>query len=199
MVRPARGTDHRFVRIGPPRGMRQKAIRLTESLHLKQHGMRRRNIIAAVALLALTAIYGVLTTQLPSRSLPDTPGPPFFPWINTVILFALSLGLLVQGLMGKTAETASAPSADDAADQRRRALWAFGIFIVYLLVLPGLGFLLATVPFFAALMVLFGERRWLWVTIGSVSMTVFLYILFRHGFSIFLPRGILPDLTAGIF
>ena len=48
-------------------------------------------------------------------------------------------------------------------------------------------------------MVLFGERRWLWVVIGSVATTTILYILFRHGFSVFLPRGILPDLIDGIF
>ncbi len=160
--------------------------------------MRRRNIIAALVLLALTVVYGALTTQLPVRSLPDTPGPPFFPWINTVILLALSLGLLAQGLWAKTLESvASDPDRSDASE-RWRAIWALGAFVVYLVVLPGLGFLLATAPFFAVLMVLFGEKRWLWVAIGSIAVTVGLYVLFRHGFSVFLPRGILPDLLAVI-
>ena len=72
-------------------------------------------------------------------------------------------------------------------------------FVAYLAVLPGLGFLVATAPFFAVLMVLFGEKRWTWVGLGSVGVTVFLYVLFRHGFSVFLPRGVLPDLLSGIF
>jgi len=159
--------------------------------------MRRRNIIAAAALLLLSAGYGLLTSQLPERSLPDTPGPPFFPWVNTVILLALSAALLVQGILAKPASDAAPPSLSFA--QRRQTAWVIGAFVVYLVILPGLGFVAATVPFFAALMVLFGERRWLRVTLASVGMTLFLYILFRHGFNVFLPRGILPDPFGGIF
>jgi len=160
--------------------------------------MRRRNIIAAVALIVLSLGYGALTTQLPIRSLPDTPGPPFFPWVNTVVLLALSLGLLVQGLRGTAADDSGPPVTSSNAVQRRLAIWALGAFVAYLVVLPGLGFLLATAPFFAVLMVLFGEKRWLWVVLGSIGMTTFLYVLFRHGFAVFLPRGILPDLIDGI-
>lgn len=159
--------------------------------------MRRRNIIAAVALIVLALVYGVLTSQLPVRSLPDTPGPPFFPWINTVILLALALGLLAQGLLSKT--DSGQPVTTSTAAQRRQMIWALGAFVAYLAILPGLGFLLATAPFFAVLMVLFGEKRPFRVAIGSIGVTVFLYVLFRHGFSVFLPRGILPDLTAVIF
>jgi hypothetical protein len=158
--------------------------------------MRRRNIIAAAALLILTIGYGVLTSQLPWRSLPDTPGPPFFPWVNTAILLALSVGLLLQGVSGKTKEGIEQPSMSTA--QRRQTMWALGAFVVYLVILPGLGFLVATAPFFAALMVLFGEKRRVWVAIGSIGTTAFLYVLFRHGFSVFLPRGVLPDLLSGI-
>ena len=161
--------------------------------------MRRRNIIAAVALIVLALGYGVLTSQLPVRSLPDTPGPPFFPWINTAILLALSLALLVQGLIGTTAEENGQPVSTGDTEQRWRTIWALGAYVAYLVILPGLGFPLATVPFFAALMILFGERRWLWVAVGSIAMTVFLYVLFRHGFNVFLPRGVLPDLTAWLF
>ncbi len=159
--------------------------------------MRRRNIIAAAALLVLTIGYGALTTLLPERSLPDTPGPPFFPWVNTVILFALSVGLLLQGILGKTENGIEQPPMD--LTQRWQTVWALGTFVLYLMILPGLGFLVATTPFFAVLMVLYGERRWLWITLGSIAMTVFLYVLFRHGFNVFLPRGVFPDLFSVVF
>ncbi len=158
--------------------------------------MRRRNIIAAVVLLALGLGYGALTTQVPIRNLPGTPGPSFFPWINTFVLLALSLALLVQALMAKPPKSSAQPADPKITTERWRAIWALGGFVAYLIVLPGLGFVLATIPFFALLMVLFGERRWLWVVIGSIGITVSLYVLFRHGFSIFLPVGVLPDLTA---
>ncbi len=152
--------------------------------------MRRRNIIAALFLLALGAAYGVLTSQLPVRSLPDTPGPPFFPWINTIVILALSAVLLVQGLRG------SDEPAPARAENRQRAIWALGVFIVYLAILPGLGFILATAPFFAALMVLFGETRALRVAAGAIVVTGVLYLLFRHGFGVFLPTGVLKGIVA---
>ena len=61
--------------------------------------MRRRNIIAAAVLIALSIGYGILTAHLPERSLPHTPGPPFFPWIATAVLLALSLCLLAGGMV----------------------------------------------------------------------------------------------------
>ncbi|MBS28141.1 MAG: hypothetical protein CL566_04335 [Alphaproteobacteria bacterium] len=151
--------------------------------------MRRRNIIAALVLLALGAGYGILTSQLPTRSLPDTPGPPFFPWINTIVLLALSATLFVQGFVG-----ANGP-VPTGSEGRLRATWALGVFVVYLVILPGLGFLLATTPFFAALMVLFGERRVLRVAAGAILGTALLYLLFRHGFGVFLPTGLLKGIV----
>jgi hypothetical protein len=156
--------------------------------------MRRRNLIAAAVLIAVSVGYGILTSQLPTRSLPYTPGPPFFPWIATALLLALSLGLLAQGLFG--AVDGAVVAADAAA--RRRAGAALAVLLGYLVVLPGLGFVLATIPFFALQMLLFGERRPLPVAAGAVGVTLGLYILFRHGFGVFLPRGMLPGLLGGI-
>ncbi|MBO21726.1 MAG: hypothetical protein CMM26_05025 [Rhodospirillaceae bacterium] len=151
--------------------------------------MRRRNIIAALVLLAIGAGYGVLTSQLPARSLPDTPGPPFFPWINTIVILALSAALLVQGLA-----TVDGP-APAQTGSRQRAAWALGVFFAYLMVLPGAGFILATIPFFAALMVLFGETRVLRVAASAMLATASLYLLFRHGFGVFLPTGLLKGIV----
>ena len=60
--------------------------------------MGRRNVIAALVLLVLGATYAVLTTQLPDRTIPNTPGPSFFPWVVTGSLLVLAAGLLVQGI-----------------------------------------------------------------------------------------------------
>ncbi len=59
--------------------------------------MHLRNIIAAVVLLAVGVAYTVLTFQLPERSLPNTPGPNFFPLVIVVIFLVLALSLLIQG------------------------------------------------------------------------------------------------------
>lgn len=159
--------------------------------------MRRRNIVAAVVLIICGLIYGYLTSGLPTRSLPNTPDPSFFPWIVTAILLTLSVALLIQGLAVDRDQ--AAPASSDTAEGHRAgrlAIWALGAFIVYLAVLPELGFVLATAPFFAVQMVLFGERRPVLVVIGAVAMTALLYGLFRHGFGVFLPRGLLQGIVA---
>ncbi len=149
--------------------------------------MGRRNVIAAFVLLALGVAYAVLTTQLPDRTIPNTPGPSFFPWVVTGSLLVLAAGLLVQGVR----QWSDGPgTALDNGSARRTAglVW----FALYLAALPGLGFLVAGIPFFAGLMMLYGGARGVWVAVASVAMPVFLFYAFRDGFQILLPLGVLP-------
>ena len=148
--------------------------------------MRQKNIIAAIVLIIFALVYGGFTAYLPVRTLPNTPDPSFFPWINTIAILALSICLLVQGL--KQPVDTLIP---ENGQRRRKAAWAMGVFVFYLAALPSLGFILASMPFFAIMMVLYGEHRPAWVGGGAVGATIILYVLFRHGFGVFLPRGLL--------
>ena len=63
---------------------------------------------------------------------------------------------------------------------------------------PGLGFLLATAPFFAVLMILFGERRPIHVAdvrIAWPSRRRLYTYCSATDLGVFLPRGVLPDLS----
>jgi putative tricarboxylic transport membrane protein len=159
--------------------------------------MRRRNIAAAVGLIVCGLVYGILSWNLPERSLPGTPGPSFFPLVVTAMLLVLSVALLVRALVSERA--APAPDEDAAAlavGERGLAAGALAVLLAYVVLLPTLGFVLATIPFFAVLMALFGERRPIPVVAGAVAMTAILYGLFRHGLGIFLPRGLLAGIVA---
>ena len=153
--------------------------------------MRRKNSIAAIVLIVFAASYGVLTAGLPVRTLPNTPDPSFFPWINMATILILSVWLLVRSLR-RPKETA----LDTDTPERNRIITAMGVFVIYLATMPTLGFILATLPFFAAMMVLFGERRPIYVGTGTIAVTAALYLLFRHGFGVFLPRGLLTGIVA---
>ena len=150
--------------------------------------MRRRNIIAAIILLALGAGYAALTTRLPTRAIENTTEPSFFPWVITTCLLLLAGSLLVRGLW---MPAAGAP-ADDKTDRPRGLyLGGFLAFVVYLALLPYLGFVAANIPFFAVLMMLYGERRPLWIAAASLGISLVLFFLFREAFQIRLPAGIL--------
>ncbi len=150
--------------------------------------MGRRNVTAALVLLVLGAGYAVLTTQLPARTIPNTPDPSFFPWVVTGSLLAHALGLLVQGIR----QWSHGPDATTPADGAARRLAGLVWFAVYLAALPTLGFVVASIPFFAGLMALYGARRDVWLVVASIAMPVFLFYVFRDGFQILLPLGVLP-------
>lgn len=148
--------------------------------------MGRRNIIAAIVLLGIGIWYGVLTAALPERTLPNTPGPSFFPWLITGFLMLLSAALLVQGIGRLKTEETTPPSATGS----RRRVFALLWFAAYLAALPSAGFWPASIPFFAGLMVLYGARSRLVVVAVAVVVPLLLFFLFRYGFQIFLPRGV---------
>ncbi len=149
--------------------------------------MAHKNIAAATGLLAFTGWYGVLTATLPERSImPNTPGPSFFPWLITAALCALSLALLYQGI---TRLKHQSSEGTDWQEARTPAL-ALASIAIYLAALPYLGFIFASMFFFAVLMWLYGSRNPVMIVAGSVLGPVILYFLFRHGFNILLPRGL---------
>jgi putative tricarboxylic transport membrane protein len=158
--------------------------------------MRRRNIVAAVVLIICGIAYGCLAWALPVRSLPNTPGPSFFPLVVTAFLLFLSAALLIQALAADH-EPSSLQGERIASppDWRPPATLLLTI-LAYIVALPFLGFVLATLPFFATLMVLFGQRQPLLIAGGSLAMTVVLYVLFRHGFGVYLPRGLLAGIVS---
>ena len=152
--------------------------------------MKRKNIIAALVLIIISVWYGYLTTNLPVRTLPNTPNPAFFPWINTANMVVLSVSLLIQGLF-------FTEQGDQKIDKSAtRLIFIYlTLFVIYLVILPKLGFVVASIPFFAAMMVLFNERRPIVVVISSVAVSVLLFCIFRYGFGVFLPLGVTEGLV----
>ncbi len=155
--------------------------------------MRRRNVIAAIVLLTLGAGYAVLTAGLPTRGIENTTEPSFFPWVIVTCLMLLSGALLVQGLW---LPAAGKPVAERAQGSGALYLAGFLAFTVYLALLPFLGFVAANIPFFAVLMLLYGERRPVWVIAGSMAISLVLFFLFREVFQIRLPAGVLSGVIA---
>lgn len=146
--------------------------------------MRKTDAGAGLILLAFASGYGYLTAQLPTRSLPNTPGPAFQPWLLTSALVALAVGLLVRALTQKGGGKES-PSFPASA-------WLFPLLGVltlalYIWVVQAVGYLLTTPFFIAALMVLAGSRRWLAVVLTALGATWAVYGVFQKAFQVILP------------
>ena len=146
----------------------------------------RRDALVGVVLLVIGVGYGLLTAALPNRSLPNTPGPAFFPWLITAAIILLSAGLLIQSLREDGHESSHVSSSPDS----RLRLFALIWFVGYLVVLPYAGFLPASIPFFAGMMWFYGERNRLVLALAAIIIPCSLFYIFRYGFQILLPAGL---------
>ena len=147
--------------------------------------MRRKHVTAAVILIGFGGWYGYQTALLPTRTLPHAPSPAFFPGLLTLCLLVLAILLFVQGLRDVNAGVWLAEHPASLAKPAAGLLLLVG----YVAALPQLGFVVASIPFFAVLTRLSGERRWLWIVAPSIVIPLVLFGLFRYVFRILLPQA----------
>ena len=149
-----------------------------------------RNFIASLFLLLFCAGYAYLTANLATRAIENTTQPSFFPWVITACLTILSLSLLIQAVIPKFSQMVPKSSGIPP----KRAILASVLSIIYLALLPFLGFIGANILLFSGLMYLYGERNLIKNIIFSVLVSVVIFYLFREGFQIRLPSGILEGI-----
>lgn len=147
--------------------------------------MASRDIIAAVGLLIFSGLYVWATFHIPDRSIPNTPGPSFFPFVIISIVVALAMALLVKGIATLMVSEQRSTGSSNA----RSPFLMLGAFIVFLVCLPWVGFLIASVVFFAVLMVLYGSRSPIKIVLWSMALPTALYLVFTEIFQVILPTG----------
>ena len=152
--------------------------------------MRNRNLIASLVLLLFCAGYAYLTANLGTRAIEDTTQPSFFPWLITACLTILSFSLLLQACITSSIQTAAKPLNIPS----KRLSSALILSISYLAILPLLGFVGANILLFSGLMYLYGERRLIKILTFSFLISIVIFYLFREGFQIHLPAGILEKI-----
>ena len=153
--------------------------------------MRKRNLLAAIVLIAVGTGYAILAQYLPTRHIENATGPSFFPLVVVSGFLILSAALLVQSILPIVSYTVQSSLIIPAS----RYGAGLAAAVIYLVALPYLGFIAANIPLFAVLMILYGEKRPARVIVGSVVVTLLVFFLFREVFQILLPAGILGDLV----
>src|SRR4051812_28966855 len=129
-----------------------------------------RDGIAGLVLLAISLVLLVKSFQLPS--LPIVPvGPGFYPAIVLSFMAAASALLVIQDLMKHRA-----PAVADTGDAPRRnyrlVVIAFAVVGAYVVLLPLLGYRIATVLFVGALQFALGRPRTVrqWVVLAAIAL-----------------------------
>ncbi|MBI5322512.1 tripartite tricarboxylate transporter TctB family protein [Bradyrhizobium sp.] len=150
-----------------------------------------RDGIAGLVLLAISLVLLVKSFQLPS--LPIVPvGPGFYPAIVLSFMAAASALLVLQDLMKGRPAAAAAATVTPSRNYRLVAI-AFAIVGAYVVLLPLLGFRLATVLFVGALQAALGRpqtaRQWTVLAAIAIGTAMVSYFIFERYLLVLLPRG----------
>ena len=154
-----------------------------------------RDLIMGAVMLALSVFYLIFTQQIKTRPklTPPYAGARVIPNLLGIILAVLSVILIVQGWRKLKAP---AQAEEKGADVLAVAE-TFAVIIGYTVLLQSAGFILSTVVYlFAQMMVLApaDKRNPVLFIIVSVAFTAFVFVAFRIGLQQLLPRGIIESL-----
>jgi len=149
--------------------------------------MGKKEIILSIILIIISTVVFILTFQFPPQTVALRPTA--FPRFVSICLLILSLVLLIQGIIG----VKNAPPKKNVKFKLNKTfiiklmLLTFLAFL-YTRLITIVGYIVATPPFIVGNMLLFNEKRSIWIIVVSITTTVLLYILFRIIFKIPLPR-----------
>lgn len=159
-----------------------------------------RDAIVGIALLALAVLYWFGADAIPRSRLAGGVGADGLPKALAYALGLLSLVLIGRSLAMWRAAQAERPSAKEAAEQRRRHLRALGMFgfgILYILMLPRLGYLLSVILLVGGVAWYNGKAPSPTLAAVAVGTGVLFYVLFVRFLDISQPPGLWPDLLRG--
>jgi len=148
--------------------------------------MKKINIIISTVLIIFSGFYAFLTTNLPTRNLPNTLGITFMPWVLVICLLGLSILLLFNTIFRGTKEEYN---YHISLKEGSGILSLTAIVFLYVKAMNVFGYLLITPIFVAILMLICGSRKWKEIVIISIVGSFGVYFFFQKIFQVLLPDG----------
>jgi hypothetical protein len=159
-----------------------------------------RDLVSGGILLVFSVVYYLMAAAIPPSLLADTVGPGGMPKSYGIALGILSILLIAQALYARRrAAIAGRPMRRDPGKTKEeihsalRAAGMLAIGVVYVIVLPYLGYIVSLALLIGAT-AWYQERarmRWLWVS--AVVGAVLFYVIFVLVLQIAEPAGIWPS------
>ena len=148
-----------------------------------------RDGIAGLAVLAASLVLYALTLDLKDSPLVPV-GPGFYPRIVLALTALLSLGLVVSDVLSRGKKTKEQPKQN--LNYPLVAI-SFGVFALYAVALPWLGFRVATFLFVGGSNALLdppsGAKGWGRALILAAATSAATWLVFERWLSVLLPRG----------
>lgn len=121
-----------------------------------------------------------------------------YPRLLAFLIIGLSIILLCKSFIWQSTDRRKEDDAEAENGDRgsfKKASVVFLVCIVYTALLSSVGFLILTPLLLAFVMILVGERRWLFAALTSILLTFTLYAVTFFVFHIVLPEGVLLSLS----
>ena len=152
-----------------------------------------RDLATGLVCLATSLAFLALTLGLPGPSLLVPIGPGFYPRIVLGITAALSVLLIGQALLARKRAPNASSGAREVRPNYALVLASFAVFGVYVVLLPLLGYRIATFAFVLALQPLLerprGAKGWVIALLLAAVTSFATFYIFQDYLSVLLPRG----------
>ncbi len=157
-------------------------------MYLKKYG----DLATGIVFLVIAVVFYVLAGQLPPSLLGGV-GSDFVPKILAVGTGILSVLQIISGV-----KTMKKDFSGEAADEDRpeyiRVLATVAAFGIYVTVMEKVGFLISSIVYLFAQMVILApreKRNFLLLAVIAVVFNIVVYFIFRNALNVMLPKGIL--------
>ena len=149
--------------------------------------------ITALFLLALSAVWIYLAVRLPFPAFARVArmGPGHYPIAVAGLIIILALWLLWQTFRSEqyTEKTPSAAAKKRNPQAVKHLISGFGLFLVYVIIVPYLGFALSTALFAFCFIRFIGGFGYLLCTILALAIPALLWTIFAYLLTVPLPKG----------
>lgn len=151
-----------------------------------------RDGFAGLAVLAASLVLFALTLDLKDNPMVPV-GPGFYPRIVLGLAAVLSLGLVVADVLASRRAPVSVRNSDQKKLNYPLVAISFGVFALYCLALPGLGFRIATFAYVVAASAVLapprGPKGWAATLLLGFATAFVTWLVFERYLSVLLPRG----------
>ncbi|UOQ44284.1 tripartite tricarboxylate transporter TctB family protein [Halobacillus salinarum] len=143
--------------------------------------MKKENTIISIITILLGGFFYYCTLDFPGPTGTET-GPAFMPRIYSIILMALGTILLVKSLFFKN---------ENPKPKVKIIFLYVGLFLVYVISLPYIGFYVSTVAFLIFILWIGKVNRKVYFISVPLGAVLFIYVFFQQLLNVPLPPGIL--------
>ncbi|GKV64833.1 MULTISPECIES: tripartite tricarboxylate transporter TctB family protein [unclassified Sporosarcina] len=144
--------------------------------------MKIPHIVSGIISICLGSLFYYLTLDFPEPNAADT-GAAFLPRIYCGLLILFGVILLIQGLRDRTKETAK------GFQTVKYALITMVIVLMYILIIPYIGFYIATVFTIFGLLFFSKVRKTITLVSVPIGAVLFIFLVFEKLLKVTIPLG----------